>query len=259
MGAAENLILGTGVLLWEAHMNLLKRSWIVPFVALAASWSQPSPVFCQEQHDPKPKVDLGSFVKEIMVLNMNGEQSELAMWLPYEFFVESSLAQGGIDRATAERQLRLLKPYHTIMIQRSLDRDDGSKLYATLQDVRAGAFLRSENGQEIRPLEKVPPFVSTTVEGIKNNMAAQGGDWGANTQVLIFPVTTKDGKAIVNPFKKDKLTLVLKANGHFKETLVVWHTPFDATNPVPPCRKCKESVSAKWSYCPWCGTGLGRK
>ena len=51
---------------------------------------------------------------------------------------------------------------------------------------------------------------------------------------------------------------MLKADRKFNETIFTWHTPFDATTSVPPCPDCGESVSAKWSFCPWCGKKLSK-
>ena len=94
---------------------------------------------------------------------------------------------------------------------------------------------------------------------MKKSTAAGMGELGAHMYVLMFPATTGGGKAVIDPSRKARLTLVLKEDSRFKEAVLVWHTPFDATNPVPPCHQCKEQVSAKWSYCPWCGASLERR
>ena len=83
--------------------------------------------------------------------------------------------------------------------------------------------------------------------------SAEGDAGSANMHVLVFPANGPDNKPIVEASKKDKLTLVLKADHQFKESTFVWRTPFDATTPAPPCPKCKEPLSAKWTFCPWCG------
>ncbi len=74
--------------------------------------------------------------------------------------------------------------------------------------------------------------------------------------VLIFPARDKDGKDIVDVTRQDRFTLVLKADKDYPEAVCMWHTPFDALTPVPPCAKCGEQSSAKWSFCPWCGQKL---
>lgn len=242
-------------------MNMARSRWLVVFVVLAATGCFRANLLAQEQPSakPKPRVDLGSFTKEIMVLKIESGQTQLAMWFPFEFFVEANLAEPGKDREQVEKELKFLKPYHTIIVQCGLDREDGSTAYASQRDVRARAVLRLDKGVEIPALDKVPPLVSATVEAMKTLFAAEGDEGGANMHVLLFPATTKDGTPVIDTSKKEKLTLVLKANGLFKETVIVWHTPFDATTPLPPCPKCKEPISAKWTYCPWCGASIENK
>lgn len=135
-------------------MKLVKSRRIAPFVALAATWSLTPPVFSQQQPPAMPKVDVGSFIKELMVLKTEGDQHQYqsAIWFPFEFFVEANLAEAGTSRAGVERRLRFLKPYHTIFVQCSLTQDDGSTAYASQRDVSARAVLRLDNGEEIVPL-----------------------------------------------------------------------------------------------------------
>jgi hypothetical protein len=242
-------------------MKLIKFRRIAPFVALAATWSLTPAVIAQQQSPGMSKFDAGSFIKELLVLKAEGRQAQIAMWFPFEFFVEAGFAQAGTTRAEVERRLTFLRPYHTIIVQRALTQDDGTTAFASQRDVLAAAVLRLDNGEEIAPLDpdRIPPLASGMAETMKKVVAAGGGERGASMYVLMFPATTVEGKAVIDPSRKARLTLVLKADSHFNEAVIVWHAPFDATNPVPPCHQCKESVSPKWSYCPWFGANLERR
>ena len=203
-----------------------------------------------------PAADLGAFVKEIMKLKMVGDRTELAMWFPFEFYVEANLAESGQTRHVAEQELAFLKPYLTVIVQRSVNRADGSSLYSTEQDVRSRAVLVLPDNTEIRPLDKVSPIVAATVAAMKAMMASEGDPGGANLHVLVFPSKDTHGRWVVETDKKSRLKLLLKRDGRFGDSTFTWHTPFDAITSVPPCQKCKEPVSAKWSFCPWCGAKL---
>ena len=207
----------------------------------------------------KSTVDLGAFIKELMVMKIEGNNSQLAIWCPFEFYVEATLAEGGQTRATVEKDFSYLRPYLTVIVQCGIDQIDGSTLYSSEREVRARAVLKLADGTEIRPLDKVPPMVSIIVAAIKTMLSSEGDPGGANMHVLVFPSKSKQGKPIVDTVKKDELTLVLKANGNFNQTAFAWHTPFDAITNVPPCPMCGESVSAKWSFCPWCGEKLSKE
>jgi hypothetical protein len=202
------------------------------------------------------KVNLGEFIKDIMKLKIDGDITELAMWFPYEFYVESSVAKGGITREEAEKGIDFIKPYQTIIVCCGIDQADGSSQYSSRKEVISRAVLKLKDGREIKPLDNVPPLVSAAVAGMKAMMSQEGDARSANMHILIFPAKTEQEKLIVDTNKKDKLTLVLKDYGKFKETIFTWHTPFDMATSIPPCEKCGEAVSAKWSFCPWCGSKL---
>ncbi len=128
-----------------------------------------------------------------MLLNMEGDQSQLAMWFPFEFFMQANLAvEGGNSRADAEKELKFLEPFHVILIQASWDQEVGTSVYSNEKEVRGRASLRLEQGEELKPLDRVPPLVSAAVEAMKKRIASEGDAGGANIHVLIFPATTTD-------------------------------------------------------------------
>ena len=219
-------------------------------VALPPNWS------ARVKSIQNPPVDLGAFTKEIMVLDFKDGQDHLAMWLPYEFFVAATLAEGKTTRAAAERDLDYLKPYITIIVQSSIDQPDGSSVYASEKEMRARTVLKLSDGTEAVPLGQVPPLVSATLAAMKAIIIADGGAGTANMHILVFSALTRKGEKIVDTTRKSSLTLVLKSDSRFKERSFTWRTPFDAVAAAPDCPRCKAGVSAKWSYCPYCGQKL---
>jgi hypothetical protein len=193
-----------------------------------------------------------------MVVKLNSEQSQLAMWLPFEFFLEAGLVEGGKSRAQVENDLAFLKPYHAIFVQSSLDQADGSSLYATEKEVLGRASLMLEDGTELKPLDKIPPLVSATLAAMKAIIRAEGDAGSANLHILLFP-SANNNKPVIDAGKKGKLTLVMKGDKRFRQEVFNWYTPFDAINHGLVCQRCKESISVKWSYCPWCGAAIERK
>jgi len=204
----------------------------------------------------KSSVDLGGFVKEVMIFKMEDGRSQLVMWLPYDFFAAASMAQTGKTAAAVDEELGFLKPYITMAVQNSTERPDGGSTYLNESEVRARAVLKLADGSEIRPLTVVPPKVSATLSALKTLISAEGDAGSANMHILVFPKDTARGTPIVDTTKKDALTLVLKSDGKFKETSFTWRTPFDAANNVPDCPRCKAAMSSKWSYCPYDGQKL---
>lgn len=216
----------------------------------------PQDLSAQQSVTPHPPVDVGAFTKEIMVMDFRDAQIHLAMWLPYEFFVAATLNEGKTTRAEAERDLSFLKPYITMIVQSSFDQPDGSSVYASEKEIRARAVLRLADGTDALPLDKVPPLVSATLAAMKAVIGSDGGAGNANMHIIVFSGLTKTGEKVVDTSQRAKLTLVLKADARFKERSFTWRTPFDAVTAVPDCPRCKAGVSAKWSYCPYCGQKL---
>jgi hypothetical protein len=201
-------------------------------------------------------VDIGQWVsKELMSMRMEGDQMELALWFPFEFFIESN-REPGVDRAAIEKELAVLKPYIIVITQSGYDRPDGLTDYMPEPQARARATLVGNDGEKVRPLEKVPPMVAAMANAMKTMMAAEGDAGSRNLHVMFFANKTAEGKLLIDPAKRQKLTLVMVARGRFKAVSHVWRTPFDALNRAPDCGKCGEPVSAKWLFCPWCGNRL---
>jgi hypothetical protein len=85
---------------------------------------------------------------------------------------------------------------------------------------------------------------------------SEGGAGNANLHILVFSSSTKTGEKIIDTSQKASLTLLLKADTKFKERSFNWRTPFDSVTSAPDCQRCKAGVSAKWTYCPFCGQRL---
>ncbi len=238
-------------------MKTLKTSLIVSILLCIISLPQTT-LFAEPEASPKSKVNLGSFATEILKVNIEGALTEFAMWFPYEFFVEASLAEGGTPRTIVEQNMEFLKPYITIVAQANVAQSDGISLYSTEEEIRGRAALIAPDGTEIPPLDDVPPMVGATVVAMKALLASEGDPSGQSTYILVFPNKDKEGRPIIDINKKDKLSLLLKPDGPFQKTVFTWRTPFNALADVPPCPECGEKVLASWSYCAWCGNDLAK-
>ena len=220
---------------------------------LAALTLLPFPTAAQE----KP-VDVGGFTKEIMAIKIEGGQQHLVMWLPFEFFLAAGMSDGSTPRESIERELGFLKSYITMFVMSSQEKPDGTEVFATEAEVRKRAAIRLANGAEVKPLATVPPKVAAIVAVMKTIMAQQGGADRENIHILVFPASTPQGKPVVDTAHKDVLTLQLAADARFRAASFSWRTPFDALTSVPDCPRCKAGLSAKWSYCPYCGQKLSQ-
>lgn len=208
------------------------------------------------QSTAKAHPDFGDFLKEMMAVHFDGDQQHFALWTPYEFFLAADLLDGENTREEFEKDLGFLRSFVIIMVSAGIERPDGSKTYATETEVRRRAVLKLSDGAEVVPMADAPPKLAAIIGAIRSLMSARGGATRSNMQILVFPVTVSPGKVVVDTTRKDAVTLILKADSRFREHTFIWRTPFDAMTNVPPCPKCKASMSAKWTYCPYDGTKL---
>lgn len=206
----------------------------------------------------KHNINLGEFIKEITIINVASDQTQSAIWLPFEFNVN---AIGGDGKTQTD--ISSLKSYLIFMVQCSIDPAattsgvdrGGRQTYASWSQIQDRAFLKGFSSARLKPLELVPVELGRKLETIKTAMAGSENSVG-NMHILVFDINDPNGKCLVDTTKRDKLTLTLEASGLFNRAEFVWHTPFDAVTDAGACLKCGEKIKAKWHYCPWCGNKL---
>jgi len=197
----------------------------------------------------KHNVDLGEFIKEITVINVKDNQTQSAIWLPFEF--NAGVIGGDVKTQT---DISSLKSYLIFMVQCSIDRG-GRQTYASWSQIQNRAFLKGSSSARLEPLAMVPVELSQKLEAIRTAMT-DNEDSAVNMHMLIFDFNDPNGKALVDTTKRDKLALTLEASGSFSRAEFTWHTPFDAVTDAGSCLKCGEKIKAMWHYCPWCGNKL---
>ncbi|HEY3378641.1 MAG TPA: hypothetical protein VGL77_14230 [Armatimonadota bacterium] len=207
------------------------------------------------QETTKPAVDVGVFIKELLMTKVDATQGQLALWLPYEFFVESASTMPGAKRGDIEKQFAAIKAYNVIIVECRSTGADG-KFVQGEAGARARAVLKLADGRTLSPITPMPEQIAVPVGEFKQEMAQTLGEDADNFHVLIFPGALPDGKPVVDVAKRGTLSLVLKADKSFSEANFSWRTPFDALTGPHTCARCHETVSGKWFFCPWCGTKI---
>ena len=233
-------------------MNHLRRNLVLTLLLLFVC-SQT--LLGQTQH-VQHTADLGDFTKEIMIIDFKDGKQYLVMWLPFEFYISAALSDGKMSKASAESTMQFLKPFITLAVQAGIDQPDGSTIFATEKELAARAVLRMPDGTEERPVDRIPPSVSGALAAMKAVITADGGKSDAAIHFLVFPAVSKKGTPIIDTKRKEELNLILKADPKFKEKSFTWRTPFDSVVGTMTCEKCKAGLSAKWTYCPYCGQKL---
>ncbi len=208
------------------------------------------------EKDPKTvkvRADVNSLMKELNCTKLEQKFVCTGIWMPYEAFVELAISPDGKNRERLEADLEFLKDYQIIVVGKQIEGDGGLTTYADLTDFEKFVSLKLSTGQEFPRITNPPERVATVAEVYKKNLAAMLGEFGKGLNVLIFSSTAKDGKTVLSATTKGTLILRFREEKGAKTTRLEWRAPLDALNPVPPCAKCQETLSGKWTYCPWCG------
>jgi hypothetical protein len=91
----------------------------------------------------KHNIDLGEFIKEITIINVNDRQTQSAIWLPFEF---NANAIDGKDKTTTD--ISVLKSYLIFMVQCSIDRQD-RHIFASQDEITGRAVLKSSTSARL--------------------------------------------------------------------------------------------------------------
>jgi hypothetical protein len=240
----------------ENTMNA-HRSYGIALVGFLALGLGTSASHAQDKKPPRPKGDVNNLMKELMSLKLEDDAQSFALWMPFESFVEIAIQPDGTNRDAVEEEIDYLKKYQVMVIGSYLDEKDGTRVYATQKELERLATLKLATGEEFPLAPTVPPKVVALSEQFKRTFSANQGEFGMNMHVLIFSAVAKDGKTVLTANRRNTLILSFREGGRFQAARHEWRTPFDALEPTPPCARCDQPLSAKWSFCPWCGAKIG--
>jgi hypothetical protein len=186
-----------------------------------------------------------NYLKDCFVVNVQDGKQQYAAWLPLQTFLRMYAAGGG-DSAQLESKVTELKPYLMFMVENRTMDQYKNPISETAESIRSRARLRLPDGTEVKPMDRTP-------EGMPAN-APSFGTLGRRGQLLIFAAGENGGDLDTEDTPKGKLQLILTATPSLNESTFTWHLPLELSGTAKDCSKCHNKFSAKWTYCPWCGT-----
>lgn len=225
------------------------KIWIAWLVCLACFGACLLPAFADQP--AKDPVDMRTFVAELVSQKIDKDTGQFAIWLPYEFLLESAMLTPDTKLEDAEKNVAPLKPYFILITACKSNGPDGAFAQGE-KGIRARATLKLPDGQELQPVTPVPKEAAEVIEVFKSILGQLAGANPQEFHPLLFDAV-KNGKPVMDNSKRNQLTLVFKADKIFPEAIFSWRTPFEATTKAAPCPKCQNLLSPKWFFCPWCG------
>jgi hypothetical protein len=183
------------------------------------------------------------------------DKLSLVWWIPFEYWGIAAEKAGQSAEKTSQTFIAL-KDYTVVTVAAGTIGTLGSLTFVPPEDLKKYVVLRDADGNEYLPVKDVSQDAYLVAGVIKPILANALGKLGENLQVLFFPGTGKDGKAIASPTQKGRFSVVVKELAGAPETVFEWRLPLTAYTPPKFCPVGKERVHADWDYCPWHGVAL---
>lgn len=199
----------------------------------------------QMEGNPGMPLEFFNFMKECVQITSNENEKQLAAWLPMATCFKLVDIAGG-KTGSLEASMQKCQPYLMFIVENRVGSNGSHMSFEPVASMRARAVLKFTDGQEVRALEKVPEDFPSAIL----SLARLPGTHQAN--LLIFPAGTHADLDLSTA--KNKLSLSLLATKDYHASDFVWRLPLEIYGSTQQCTKCHSDLSAKWSFCPYCGT-----
>jgi hypothetical protein len=189
-----------------------------------------------------------------MTIQVN-DYTGVVWWIPFEFWVDSAVKNGGSPEKTRER-LKALNDYTIVGIFAAKVSSLGSFDYVSPADLQKKTFIRDSEGQEYPAFPELTGDAKNLADVMKPMLSNAMGRAGENFAMLFFPAAKKSAKRIADEKSKGSFSVVLKSVMDEPETVFQWTTPLTSFSAPRYCPVGKERVHADWDYCPRHGVKL---
>src|SRR5947209_39822 len=130
---------------------ILPVVFVTSSVALPAGQKSTAAKKDSQSSNVASKTNINAFVAELLKDQARDGQTDVAMWLPTELFVEMRAVKGRQSREEIENELAVLKPYVILLVQRQVEKPDGSASTADEQEIRKHAEVMLPGGKKVKP------------------------------------------------------------------------------------------------------------
>ena len=194
-------------------------------------------------------------LRETQLAIQVNDYTGVVWWIPFEFWVDSAVKNGGSPEKTRER-LKALNDYTIVGIFTAKVSSLGSFDYVSPGDLQKETFIRDSEGQEYPAFTELTGDAKSLADVMKPMLSNAMGRAGENFAMLFFPAVKKSGKRVADEKSKGSFSVVLKNTMGEPETVFQWTTPLTSFSAPRYCPVGKERVRADWDYCPRHGVKL---
>src|SRR5215813_81182 len=232
----------------------LKWILLVCFSASFAFSQQPPSAAPSSNKEVDEQIDTTVMAKETEHLDQRNGKMGLFMWVPTEFWEQSTVNAGG-SREHAKEYFKPLRDYNVFLVGVGSITVGGMNWVADAT-LRKNIVLRDQAGDSFKPLDNVSLEAQSFVEILKPTLKTMMGQFGEGVQLLFFPIKDSAGKLFADPRRSSEFSLVVSDLMGTHTSTYTWRPPLTSILPPKYCPIGKERVEANWKYCPWHGNKL---
>ncbi len=189
-------------------------------------------------------VTFGEALKEMMQIKYDGNQTQLLLWLPQEFWDVMVNSDPSFSQSVANLIKETFKDYTLMMVKSSMD-VNGNDVYPSYAEVKKNLVIVDGANKHLVPLEdnelsETMRLFKKQLEPVLSNLMSGKDGNGGHIYFYFF-------RAGVN-------TNVATQKGSFKvilnKSIFEWNLPIGLLSPPKFCPTDHAKMHGDWSYCP---------
>jgi hypothetical protein len=194
--------------------------------------------------------DMGTLLKELMVITHVEEHWTMSIWLPPEAVRAMIAASGQMTDAGIDHLMRDVGRFQVLVV--AVRDDEGSDRPGSIPSdvLRKTVTIEDQKGKQIRPLEDsaLPPVVLGFLGGMRPSFEKASNFSGVT--ILAFPATADDGTHVAEATHDGAFVV------HVGPTLMRYRTPLGSLLPSVVDPKTGESFPGSYHFNPYTGDKL---
>jgi hypothetical protein len=200
--------------------------------------------------------DLGTLLKDLMVIKHVESRWTLSIWLPPESLRVMMAASGQMTPAGIDHFMKDVERYQVVAVAVRDDEDSGKSdsppadVSMKADVIRKTVTIEDQKGNQIRPLDDsvLPPFMVGFLGAMRPSFEKAGGFSGM--VILAFPAKTTDGRQVAVATQDGALVV------HVGSTMLRYRTPLGSLLPPVVDPKTGESFPGSFHFNPYTGDKL---
>jgi len=207
-------------------------------------------IFAGQSH--AQKLNLQSLIKETQQTSSEPNTLTLIWWIPEQFWQASLGQDPTLTAPQIDQFLKTLRPYTVVAIVDGRVGAFGGVNYKKEDEIRASVTLKYVNGLSHAPLAEsaIDADTKNLLQFMKPVLANMLGPVGQNTNFVLFPSKTEDGRTVVDASREGSLHIVLSGKEYR------YRLPLASLLPPKYDSQTGESFPGNYYYNPFTGTKL---